>query len=502
MTLTKKFGFACTTIVFAFVLLLMASSQTAWALEVVSDTGTGTDDSELNADVSAAGDAFSVDSEDVSEGSPAVGMSGEENNGGVVVGESVDGQSIQQGDVVPQEATGDGVTLVGEKDAVDALAASPNEFATEAGESVSETPAPEDGQQGAFEEEAPGSKTTMMRTAVSATRGLSNSSPDAVLDGIELASEVEMGNASAPALASSPTMASAGTTAAPAKATAAVTTKTTAAASTKTTVKAASATAVAAKNKNDTSAPVAHVLYRTHVQNDGWQNYKKDGAMSGTQGRALRLEGINIYLVDENGKKVSGNKGGIQYQVHVQNIGWQDAKANDAMAGTTGKAYRLEAIRIMVTGELSQYYDIAYRTHVQNEGWQGWKRNGVMAGTEGKGYRLEGIEIKLEKKATKQSTGADGIVGVRYRGHVQDVGWQAYVIDGDIAGTSGRSLRVEALNIALDKGIYSGGIEYQSHVQNVGWQGWKSNGAMTGTSGKSLRVEALRIRLTGDIAKS
>jgi hypothetical protein len=38
---------------------------------------------------------------------------------------------------------------------------------------------------------------------------------------------------------------------------------------------------------------------------------------------------------------------------------------------------------------------VSYRTHVQRIGWQGWRRDNAMAGTKGKSYRLEAIEIKL-----------------------------------------------------------------------------------------------------------
>ena len=67
------------------------------------------------------------------------------------------------------------------------------------------------------------------------------------------------------------------------------------------------------------------VQYRTHVQNVGWQSYVGDGAMSGTSGRSLRLEGINIRIGPN-----SGLSGGVQYRTHVQNIGWQDWKNNGA----------------------------------------------------------------------------------------------------------------------------------------------------------------------------
>lgn len=90
---------------------------------------------------------------------------------------------------------------------------------------------------------------------------------------------------------------------------------------------------------------------------------------------------------------------------------------------------------------------------------------------------------------------------VSYQTHVQDIGWQGIKYDGDVAGTSGQSKRLEAINISLSNPLYSGSIEYQTHVQDIGWQGWKANGQMAGTSGQSKRLEAIRIKLTGEMAK-
>ena len=38
------------------------------------------------------------------------------------------------------------------------------------------------------------------------------------------------------------------------------------------------------------------------------------------------------------------------------------------------------------------------------------------------------------------------------------------------------------------------GLVYSAHVQNIGWQASVSDGATAGTTGKSLRMEALRIK--------
>ena len=89
------------------------------------------------------------------------------------------------------------------------------------------------------------------------------------------------------------------------------------------------------------------VQYRTHVQYDGWQNWKSNGDVSGTSGRSLRLEGINIKLTGDIASKVK-----IKYQVHVQYDGWQNWKSNGEMAGTEGRSLRLEAIQIKIVPKI------------------------------------------------------------------------------------------------------------------------------------------------------
>jgi uncharacterized protein YjdB len=70
-----------------------------------------------------------------------------------------------------------------------------------------------------------------------------------------------------------------------------------------------------------------------------------------------------------------------------------DWVSDGAVAGTTGQGKRLEAIKIELTGELAQKYDVYYRVHAQSYGWLDWAKNGEPAGTEGLSKRLEAIQI-------------------------------------------------------------------------------------------------------------
>lgn len=239
----------------------------------------------------------------------------------------------------------------------------------------------------------------------------------------------------------------------------------------------------------------ASVMYRTHVQSIGWQDFVQDGKMSGTSGQSKRLEGIIIQV----SSKLNGS---IEYQTHVQSIGWQDWKSNGVMSGTSGQSKRLEAIRIRLTGEIANKYDVYYRVHCQSYGWLGWAKNGEASGSEGFSKRLEGIEICLVKKggnAPGTTNNAFVRKSISYRTHVQDYGWQGYVYDGQQSGTSGQSKRLEGINIKLSPSL-DGNVVYRTHVQSYGWQDWKSNDAMSGTSGQSKRLEAIQIKLTGQVA--
>jgi uncharacterized protein YjdB len=141
--------------------------------------------------------------------------------------------------------------------------------------------------------------------------------------------------------------------------------------------------------------------YQTHIQNIGWQDWKYDGAESGTVGLGYRLEGIRVTIDSP------ANDLGVTYSTHVQNIGWQDWKSDGDLSGTSGEGLRLEAISIKLTGNDANQYDVYYRTHVQNIGWLGWAKNGENSGSAGYGYRLEGIQIVVVEKDTPFDTGGD-----------------------------------------------------------------------------------------------
>ncbi len=153
--------------------------------------------------------------------------------------------------------------------------------------------------------------------------------------------------------------------------------------------------------------------------------------------------------------------------------------AISAIGLSSGKAVKADTTTAGAVG-------VTYRGHVQSIGWQPFVSDGAEAGTDGKSLRVEALDMTL----SNVPSGAH----IEYQAHVQNIGWQSPVEDGAEAGTDGKSLRVEAIKIALvDLPGYT--VQYRAHVQSIGWQAWVSDGVEAGTDGKGLRIEAIEARV-------
>lgn len=130
---------------------------------------------------------------------------------------------------------------------------------------------------------------------------------------------------------------------------------------------------------------------------------------------------------------------------------------------------------------------VKYQSHVQNIGWMSVLKNGGIAGTTGKSLRMEALKITLNHK--KKSM-------INYRTHVSNIGWQSWKSSGQLAGTTGKSRAIEAIQIKLI-GDYAKkyDVYYSVHVPYKGWLGWAKNGAVAGSTGLALRTEAIKIVL-------
>ena len=100
---------------------------------------------------------------------------------------------------------------------------------------------------------------------------------------------------------------------------------------------------------------------------------------------------------------------------------------------------------------------------------------------------MEAIRIRI---------GADTAGTIRYRAHVAQIGWMDWMYHNEVAGTTGRGLQMEAVEIQLTGDLATRfNVQYRAHVAGIGWQNWVANGATAGTTGQQRPVEALEIRI-------
>ena len=209
------------------------------------------------------------------------------------------------------------------------------------------------------------------------------------------------------------------------------------------------------------------VSYSTHIQSYGWnKSAAKNGAVAGTTGKAKRLEAIKI--------SVEGNEDlGIQYTTHCQGYGWLNWSSNGEISGTTGEAKRLEAIKIQLTGADRDKYDVYYRVHAQGYGWMNWAKNGEAAGTAGLAKRLEAIQVVVVKKGESVPDKFEGVTASEKKAYMASAAATAATVEGS------------------DRAH----VQYRSHLQTYGWQNWKNDGDISGTTGKAKRLESLKLEL-------
>jgi uncharacterized protein YjdB len=223
-------------------------------------------------------------------------------------------------------------------------------------------------------------------------------------------------------------------------------------------------------------APNAQIRARANIAGEGWQNHTQGSSVTiGTTGRSRAIEAVTLELINAPGW-------GIEYRVHSQIVGWGAWVRDGAIAGTTGRSLRAEAIEVRLISPIS------YRGHVQSHGWFDFVSSGQTAGSTGYGMRLESLNLSLAIPGVPNAQ-------IRARAHVATEGWHNHVQGTNVTiGTTGRARAIEALTLEL---VNAPGwsIEYRVHSQSVGWGAWVRDGGTAGTTGRSLRAEAVEVRL-------
>ena len=163
--------------------------------------------------------------------------------------------------------------------------------------------------------------------------------------------------------------------------------------------------------------------------------------------------------------------GSVSYQVHARDIGWCNWQSDGRMAGSTGQNRRIEAFRLNPVGETNVV------VHIKDIGNKEYKNitKDTIIGTTGQNKRIESIKI----------TGKDTCY--LYKVQQKNVGWSDWMSNGEWAGTQGKGLQIEAIEIK--KTMFT----VNPHVQNRGWLGDRAAETVIGITGHNLRLEAFKI---------
>ena len=105
---------------------------------------------------------------------------------------------------------------------------------------------------------------------------------------------------------------------------------------------------------------------------------------------------------------------------------------------------------------------------------------------------IEGETI-VEEESVQNAEMEASDPSVEYCSHVATIGWQLPVSDGQVSGTTGQGLAMEAIEIELSDSSIEGGIEYSVLISDEGWQAPVSGGEMAGTTGEGRPLEAVQI---------
>ncbi len=286
-------------------------------------------------------------------------------------------------------------------------------------------------------------------------------------------------------------------------------------------IEGASVGATSATAASDVSATMPSISVEASVPGKGTIE-AGSGEVAGTTGESKKVDSITLHLIVPDDSDYSDND--IEYRAHVSNIGWQDWTTAGKAIGAKGSGEQIEAVQFKLRdgSNLAAGWRLWMRAHVENYGWLAWTCDGPVGST-GQGLRLEAIEAMLLRTgvlpdsdkgpsrapAAKTSGSSDSSssmtsfidgTDVELDAHVENDGWEGWVKEGQIAGTTGEGKRLEAIRAKVENAYANGDVEIQAHVEDDGWQNWKDSSKYAGTVGKSKRIEAVRMQLTGDLA--
>ena len=259
--------------------------------------------------------------------------------------------------------------------------------------------------------------------------------------------------------------------------------------------------------------------YRTYLSNQGWSDWTNQGSVNGVTSGDNEIKAVmfriiqdlsisSVTLNKQETTLVKGTSETLKATINPSDttdskaLTWTTSNNRVATVDGNGKVTGVSEGNATITVRTSngktasckvtvieQVPSVIYQTHIEDYGWQDIRKDGQMAGTSGESKRLEGIKINLDNNSSYNGT-------IEYCTHIEGIGWQGWKKNGQISGTEGQSKQIEAIKIKLTEEMAAHyDVYYRVHVQELGWMDWASNGEAAGTAGYSYRIEAIQIEL-------
>lgn len=198
------------------------------------------------------------------------------------------------------------------------------------------------------------------------------------------------------------------------------------------------------------------------------------GLYDGRRGDLILFDWDKSGDADHIGMIVSRNSDG-SYQTVEGNTQMSGDQSTGGQVMERTRYVGYDCVRAIIRPKYEED-NLKYNAWCQGIGWAGEKTDGETAGTTGQSKRMEAVKFDKNSQITAQC-------------HCQTYGDMNPVYAGNICGTIGESKRLESIKLDAP---YK--IEYRVHQQGIGWSGWAKNGEWCGVKGQSKRLEAIEVK--------
>ena len=226
------------------------------------------------------------------------------------------------------------------------------------------------------------------------------------------------------------------------------------------------------------------ISYSANSQNIGWLEQVTEPNTAGTTGRSLDLYQIKISLANT----VKSVKLSAKVYSDGKWLTYDKITANTEI-GNSDKA--LQIVNFNLRNQAG--YRLQYRVHSADIGWQAWVNQGQNAGISGK--NIQAIDFKLVRDNSITITKPS----IYYQAHISENGWLDYVGDSEIAGDIEKSYVLEAFKIGIDN-ISDYQLNVKIYDKVNGWINYDNvkGDTIIGSTGKSLPLQAINVILNNN----